>query len=416
MARGTSAEINSVIKKNISVPSDSQSQAKRRVALLTNMPSPYRLPFFQSLSTHCSLLVLFDSRSEPNRKWRISEENYGFPHDFLQGFFLRYRRTRMNKYGDERYLQLRFGILKRLFKFKPDVVVSAELGVRTLQADLYCRIFKCPLIIWWEGTPHTEGWQKGLRRKLREYLVKRADRFWTNGSESAALIQQYGAPAGKIDQGLTGIDTHTLADRVMRAMPLREGIRSQFALKGTTFLFIGQLIRLKGLQEYLNVLDSLYKNGIKNWSAIFIGSGPLEALLNQWIADHPQVTVLSMGFLQPDELPRYFAVADVFIMPSLDDNWALVNLEAAVSGLPQLSSIFNGGTADLIRDERIGKPIDPLNRTEFLSALNEWITKTPPRIAPELIAQLCNDYGCVELALRSKQSIERALSDQFQHS
>jgi hypothetical protein len=105
-----------------------------RVALLTNIPAPYRLAFFQALSARCDLKVVFDSRSEPNREW-TAPEDLGFPHAYVAGFAVPYARRRSDGGPrDERYLQLRFGVLPQLLKFRPDLVVSAELGPRSLQA------------------------------------------------------------------------------------------------------------------------------------------------------------------------------------------------------------------------------------------------------------------------------------------
>src|ERR1700736_5352069 len=170
-----------------------------RVALLTNIPAPYRLAFFQQLSSRCDLKVIFDSRSEPNRQWSVPED-LGFRHTYMRGFVIPHmRRRRDGGPNDKRYWQIRYGILPELFNLRPDVIISIEFGPRSMQAAAYCAAVDIPLIIWSEGTPHSEGWQSALRRAIRRALVKRAHRFWTNGTESSQLLQSYGANLDALD-------------------------------------------------------------------------------------------------------------------------------------------------------------------------------------------------------------------------
>src|ERR1700733_14638774 len=105
-----------------------------RVAILTNIPSPYRLPVFRLLSSKYDLEVVFDSPSEPNRQWSVPQD-LGFRHCYVKGVTIPYRRKRSDlDLEDERYLQVRYGIWPALRRIRPQVIVSLELGLRTLQA------------------------------------------------------------------------------------------------------------------------------------------------------------------------------------------------------------------------------------------------------------------------------------------
>src|SRR5215213_8051602 len=178
-----------------------------RVALLTNIPAPYRLPFFRELDRYCDLLVVFDDYTEPNRRWSLSEGELGIRHTLARGLYIPYQRKRYDiGVSGERYLQIQYGIIPALYAFKPSVVVSAEMGSRTLQAAGYCEVTDTPLIIWWEGTRHTEGWVSRKKTFLRRLLVKRARRFWSNGYASSALLLDYGAALGAIDEGMISAD------------------------------------------------------------------------------------------------------------------------------------------------------------------------------------------------------------------
>jgi glycosyltransferase involved in cell wall biosynthesis len=375
-----------------------------RGALLTNIPAPYRLAFFQELSTRCDLKVIFDSKTEPNRNWAVPD-NLGFQHTYMKGFVIRHMRRRGDGGpDDERYWQVRFGILPELIRFKADIVVSIEFGLRSMQAATYCALFNVPLVLWSEGTPHSEGWQSSIRRKIRQVLVKRAQCFWTNGIESSQLLESYGAKRETMYEGMIGVSTLRLAADVRRQMTERDIIRAELGLRGLVFLFSGQLVVRKGVKQFLAALLPLAARA-KEFSIVFLGDGVERLLIEQWASDHPEFRIVILGFRQPDQVPRFYAAADVFVMPTLDDNWSLVALEAAVAGLPQIFSCYNGATNDLIRRRAAGLVVDPLDASAFSGALNQFLDAKPSRVSDEVTSSLISYYSPEACAARAMVSV-----------
>jgi glycosyltransferase involved in cell wall biosynthesis len=374
-----------------------------RVALLTNIPAPYRLAFFRALSARCDLKVMFDSKSEPNRRWSVSD-NPGFAHVYMAGFAVpQMRRRRDGGPCDRRYLQIRIGILPALLKFRPDVVVSIEFGPRSIQAAAYCAAFRVPLIIWSEGTPHSEGWQSSLRRAIRRGLVRRAKAFWSNGFESSALLRSYGAKPEQLQEGMIGVSTAKLSRDVQSQLLRRERIRAELGLKGVVFLFSGQLVPRKGVKEFLAALLPLASRA-QDFSVMFLGEGMQRSLIEQWAFDHPGFRLLTLGFRQPENVPRIYAAADIFVMPTLDDNWSLVALEAAVAGLPQIFSTYNGASRDLLQRQAAGTVVDPLDTEAFSAALLHFLDSGPARVPADATSLLIDYYGpdaCADRALQS---------------
>ena len=111
-----------------------------RVALLTNILSPYRMPAFRALgqTPGWRLRVFVNARSEFDRDWQV--DNEGLDVVQLPGA-ARVRR------GRTLHLPSPFAFLRALRRFRPDAVISAELGARTLLAWLYCLLFRVPLTI-----------------------------------------------------------------------------------------------------------------------------------------------------------------------------------------------------------------------------------------------------------------------------
>jgi glycosyltransferase involved in cell wall biosynthesis len=75
------------------------------------------------------------------------------------------------------------------------------------------------------------------------------------------------------------------------------------------------------------------------------------------------------GQVNYNEIYRYYAVADVFVLPTLEDNWSLVIPEAMACGLPVATSIYNGCHVELIHEGENGCVFDTLDESSLLEAL-----------------------------------------------
>lgn len=105
-----------------------------------------------------------------------------------------------------------------------------------------------------------------------------------------------------------------------------------------TFLYVGRLVKEKGLDLLLNGYES-YRSARKNpWELRIVGSGKLkEELIARRI---PGVYIEE--FIQPALLPSEYARSSCFVLASVFEPWGLVLHEAAASGLPIISSDASG--------------------------------------------------------------------------
>ena len=118
-----------------------------KVALLINMPSPYRNPSFNTLFDvlrldGIELKCFFDVGREGDRQWSAGLDSLEPPYEFVPGFSLAVSRRRKSLgYSDKRIVHVR-GTLFSLIKYNPDVIISCEFGARTLQSLAYKFIFR----------------------------------------------------------------------------------------------------------------------------------------------------------------------------------------------------------------------------------------------------------------------------------
>jgi glycosyltransferase involved in cell wall biosynthesis len=296
-----------------------------------------------------------------------------------------------------------------LRRFAPDVVISAEMGLRTLQASVYTSLHNVPLIIWWEGTVHSEGWAKS-KQGIRRYMARRATRFWSNGSECSRLLVTYGVSSKNIDGPMIGTDTRKHWDEVQKAFARRDAIRSSLGVQGTTFLFVGRFHRSKGIAKLLYALERLETSTTAKFSVVFIGDGPERPTLDEWRARHPMLQVQILDFQQPEQLFAFYAACDVLVLPTLEDNWSLVALEAAAAGMPQVFSSCNGASSDLQSLQAHGVCVDPRNIESLAAALKDYAENRPAWAPQSTTKRVVSFFSSEAWVRRACDSIESALA------
>ncbi|MBW2123039.1 MAG: glycosyltransferase family 4 protein, partial [Deltaproteobacteria bacterium] len=121
-------------------------------------------------------------------------------------------------------------------------------------------------------------------------------------------------------------------------------------------LFAGNNYRLKGLEPLLQALVLL-----REWFAdrpfllLIVGRGRIGRY--ERMARRLGVSGLTR-FLGPVKgMERFYAASDIYVHPTFYDSCSLTVLEALASGLPVVTSRFNGA-ADAITSERAGRILD----------------------------------------------------------
>src|SRR5215467_6407047 len=111
---------------------------RTRVALLTNMIPPARISLYSRLADAFDLLILHGGTERNRHAWK--QYVNALPRATVVrawGWQLPIPRLQKGHAFDEQYLHVNPGYLWQLLKFRPDVVVTSEMGTRTLLALLY---------------------------------------------------------------------------------------------------------------------------------------------------------------------------------------------------------------------------------------------------------------------------------------
>ena len=118
-------------------------------------------------------------------------------------------------------------------------------------------------------------------------------------------------------------DTETLAGKCdALSADAIEQKRRELAPHKPIFLYVGRLIRLKGLRELLAGWE-MYTRGGGEGTLVLVGEGPERDALEQFIREKNVPRVIFAGRADYEQIALFYAAADALIMPTLEDNWSL---------------------------------------------------------------------------------------------
>ena len=363
-----------------------------RVAFLTNMIPPYHKPVLDLLSTRFDAMrVLLSTPMESNRPWKLEWE--GLDVVVQKTITLNGRWRHPKGFNEPLAVHLPIDTIQQLKRFGAEVVISGEMGTRTLLALLYRKLRRhSKLIVWAEVAESTEQGRGRARQILRRVLRGNVDAFLVTGESGARYLRGLGVN----DQKLFKLSYTTALER-FTADPLTRDHQQAKRL-----LYVGQLIERKGLAPFIKVLSEWAEaNADCTVDFVLAGDGPLRGKLEQSRVP-PNVTLTFLGNLAYEDLPKIYSQAGIFVLPTLADTWAVVVNEAMAAGLPVLGSVYSQAVTEMVRDGQNGwlfradddkEMYDALDRSlktplEKLGRMRESARSTAMRLTPEYVAGL----------------------------
>ena len=334
---------------------------EKRVAVLTNLLAPYRIPVFARIAQYFDVSVFLSGAESNRQSWATHPSAQpGFTVRQSSGWSLPVPIRRNGRAFDLRWVHLNPGYLADLVRTRPDAVISGEMGFRTLCALMYGALFRRPVWIWWGGTLHTERRIGAFRRCLRSALSRWAPRWVSYGRTSTEYLLHLGVCPGRIVQ---------LQNCVNGALFQPRGCSRAVNSSRPLLLYVGQMIGRKGIHEFLESASRLQAAG-RTFSILLVGSGPQRGSYEQQARQLGLCNVQFQSALPPEEMAAVYRSADCLVFPTLEDVWGLVVNEALLCGVPVVSSVYAGCTPEIVPLEN---RFDPLNPAQFDAMLRRAI-------------------------------------------
>ena len=190
---------------------------------------------------------------------------------------------------------------------------------------------------------------------LKTRFLRSCDAFVVPGKSSVEYLKTYGVSERMIFTAPNAVDTQLFAQRAALVRDDAATYREALGLPPRFFLFVGRLVPEKGVFDLLNAYGALAPELRKEMGLVFVGDGVARSTLLQRAAAINPGCIQMAGFAQREQLPAYYALADVFVFPTHTDPWGLVVNEAMACGLPAISSDAAGCAADLVENSWNGR-------------------------------------------------------------
>lgn len=296
----------------------------KKVLFLTNLPSPYRIDFFNELGKHCDLHVIFEKDKSKTRDDRWQSYNFkNFTAYFPKSIFVQ---------GQVKFYK---SVTREYKKISPDITIvcnySSSKGYLFL---LYLIARGARYSI--EGDGALFRPDSCIKHFLKKLIFKRASKLLYTTEEHKKYLMAHGASEAQLFfYPFTSIFENEilLPGNFQKA---RKDARNVLFPKNQSriqILSVGRFIPVKRFDLLLKAFKPF--DSISN--LLIIGGQPTKEYLD--IIESLKIENVSfLPFMNKASLYQYMRASDVFVFTSEGDVWGLVINEAMANGMPVIAT------------------------------------------------------------------------------
>jgi glycosyltransferase involved in cell wall biosynthesis len=337
-----------------------------RLVILTEIIAPYRIPVFNALAEQhgIDLHVIFLAENDPTlRQWLVYKDEIRFSFQILRSW--------RQSFGNRSAL-LNWGVRSALRRASPDAILCGGYNyIASWQSMWWARQNHVPFFLWVESTSADLRRNNPLIESLKAKFLRSSDAFVVPGKSSFAYLRSYGAPEEMIYTAPNAVDIEFFGQGAQEARDNAAALRQALQLPRRYFLFVGRLVSDKGVFDLLHAYGALSAEVRAAVGLVFVGEGIARAELEKRAAAIASGEVHFAGFVQREQLPSYYGLAEALVFPTHSDPWGLVVNEAMACGLPVISTSVAGCVADLVEDNWNGRVVRAGDTSQFAHAMNE---------------------------------------------
>ena len=331
-----------------------------KLAIITSHPIQYYAPWFSYINqnTDLELKVFYlwdfgvtktvDQEFKKSIKWDIP---------LLQGYNYEFVPNISKNPGTENIGGLKNpSLLARVTEYSPHAVMLIGYNYASLyRFILQWDIRKAPLIF--RGDSHLlqsrQGWKEVLKRKFISRIYSRFAYFLYVGKANYKYFAYHGVKPEQLVFAPHAIDNQRFLAAADTAKIEATKWKKELGIPDNhqVILFAGKFNQKK---RPLDLLQAYKKAELKDVSLLFVGNGALETELKTQAANYPNI--FFAPFQNQQSMPRTYAMADLFILPSYSysETWGLAVNEAMCLSCPIIVSTHVGCGQDLVQEYQNG--------------------------------------------------------------
>ncbi len=374
-------------------PEGTMQRAGRRVRLayLVSHPIQYQAPLLRRIAQEpeIDLTVFFgsdfsvrgyrDAGFGVDFKWDIPLLD-GYRHEFL---------PKLRDRGNASFASpLNYGIVRRLRGSGGDAAFDALWvhGYATsnaLHGIVAAKLLGIPVLLRaesWLGDHERGGVRLAMKNMFFAGLKRMVDGVLPIGTLNAEYWRHYFGDDVPQFAMPYAVDNVYFSERAREAGASRASLQVELGLDPArrVILFAGKLQRRKHCDHLIEAYARLSQVRGEGPRAVLliVGDGEERAALERQAAATGLDGIRFCGFRNQSELPRFFDLASVFVLPSRHEPWGLIVNEAMNAARPVIVSDDVGCAPDLVSDG-VNGCIYPVGDVDALVAALGRVLKTP---------------------------------------
>jgi glycosyltransferase involved in cell wall biosynthesis len=246
-----------------------------------------------------------------------------------------------------------FGIWDEIKRERPDaVVVMSWMNPTWWLTTLTCLKFQIPMLFMTDANVEAEklnglgkAWLK--RIFLGSILFHITAGFLCAGTANQRLYTYYGVPSDKLVQFAYSWGYSSLIEESNALPDQKMDLRRKYGLPqdAVVVLYCGRFSPEKGLMELLEAYKSISH---PNKALVLVGDGSLKSQMQLFAEANRIDSIYFMGFQTRKDIGKFYALADIFVLPSQRETWGMAVNEALCFSLPVVVSDQVGAGIDLV--------------------------------------------------------------------
>jgi|GEM_PF-24874 len=270
--------------------------------------------------------------------------------------------------------------MKDILDWKPDVVHSQnEFGTHVIAKKIASKL-KIPLVhtyhTVYEDYTHyfspSKRLGKGAVSKATKMLSSKLDTIIAPTSKTANILEKYSVdcPIEIIPSGISleKYYEHPYLfelDEIKRKLHIKEDSK--------VLVTVSRVSKEKNILELIEAVEHLRD---KDYTLVVVGDGPIRHMLELMVEQKNMTDIVKFtGMINPNDIPNYYKMADVFVSASTSETQGLTYIEALASSTPIIcrqDECLNGVLEEGINGFSYESPQDLVQKIEmYFSEVNK---------------------------------------------
>lgn len=346
---------------------------KHRILHFVSHPIQYQAPMFRLLAQKdeidLSVIFYWPPKSSNNFDSGFGRE-IAWDVPLLTGYQYEYL---INDTNQKSFLKKLIALWKIIDKKKFNVVwTHGYADFYTLSAIVIARLKGLKVLVRGDSCLFPSESKINFQKIKRKFYFKCIDWFIDGylsiGTSNRDFYFQYGVPDKKIFSSIYAVDNDFFYQKSIDTNNNAEKLKAELKLDPSrpVIVYASKFIERKYPIDLLNAYKTMREKINPMPYLLFIGSGETFEAVKSAASDIKDNAVQFLGFKNQTELPSYFAITDVLVLPAKYENWGLIINEAMNAECAIVVSDQVGCALDLVKSGENGF-IFPARDVELLA-------------------------------------------------